>query len=66
MKIDGYSIVLVYDLSLVSRCFLLWKCVRFCFCFCCCFFVVVVVVCTLFLFVVSLIFFHVPPLGFLK
>ena len=29
------AFVLVNDLSLVSRCFLFWKCVRFCFCFCC-------------------------------
>ena len=29
------AFVLVNGLSVVSRCFLFWKCVRFCFRFCC-------------------------------
>ena len=36
------AFVLVNDLSLVSRCFLFWKCVRFCFRFCCRLFLFVV------------------------
>ena len=39
--------VLVNDLSLVSRCFLFWKCVRFCFRFCCRLFLFVVCTCIL-------------------
>ena len=35
------------DLSLVSRCFLFWKCVRFCFRFCCRLFLFVVCTCIL-------------------
>ncbi len=41
------AFVLVNDLSLVSRCFLFWKCVRFCFRFCCRLFLFVVCTCIL-------------------
>ena len=41
------AFVLVNDLSLVSGCFLFWKCVRFCFCFCCRLFLFVVSTCIL-------------------
>ena len=41
------AFVLVNDLSLVSRCFLFWKCVRFCFCFCCRLFLFVACTCIL-------------------
>ena len=41
------AFVLVNDLSLVSGCFLFWKCVRFCFCFCCRLFLFVVCTCIL-------------------
>ena len=41
------AFVLVNDLSLVSRCFLFWKCVRFCFRFCCRVFLFVVCTCIL-------------------
>ena len=41
------AFVLVHDLSLVSRCFLFWKCVRFCFRFCCRLFLFVVSTCIL-------------------
>ena len=39
------AFVLVNDLSLVSRCFLFWKCVRFCFYFCCRLFLFVLCTC---------------------
>ena len=65
--------VLVNDLSLVSGCFLFWKCVRFCFVFvfvAVCFFLLYALVfyvyCRVLPDVLSLMFFHVPPLGFLK
>ena len=58
-------LVLVNDLSLVSRCFLFWKCVRFCFRFCCSFFLLYALVfyvyCRVIPDVLSLMFFHVPP-----
>ena len=41
------AFVLANDLSLVSRCFLFWKCARFCFC--CCLFLFVVCTCILIL-----------------
>ena len=41
------AFVLVNDLSLVSRCFLFWKCVRFCFRFCGRLFLFVVCTCIL-------------------
>ena len=41
------AFVLVNDLSLVSGCFLFWKCVRFCVCFCCRLFLFVVFTCIL-------------------
>ena len=41
------AFVLVNDLSLVSHCFLFWKCVRFCFRFCCRLFLFVVCTCIL-------------------
>ena len=41
------AFVLVNDLSLASRCFLFWKCVRFCFRFCCRLFLFVVCTCIL-------------------
>ena len=41
------AFVLANDLSLVSRCFLFWKCVRFCFRFCCRLFLFVVCSCVL-------------------
>ena len=41
------AFVLVNDLFLVSRCFLFWKCVRFCFCFCCRLLLFVVCTCIL-------------------
>ena len=62
------AFVLVNDLSLVFCLF--WKCIRFCFCFCCCFFslyaLVFYVYCCVIPDVLSLMFFHVPPLGILK
>ena len=65
------AFVLVNDLSLVSRCFLFWKCVRFCFVFVAVFVLllyalVFYVYCRVIPDVLSLMFFHVPPLGFLK
>ena len=41
------AFVSVNDLSLVSRCILFWKCVRFCFRFCCRLFLFVVSTCIL-------------------
>ena len=45
ISIFSPAFVLVNNLSLVSRCFLFWKCVRFCFC--CCLFLSVVCTCIL-------------------
>ena len=41
------AFVLVNDFSLSFRCFLFWKCVRFCFCSCCRLFLFVVCTCIL-------------------
>ena len=62
------AFVLVNDLSLVSRCFLFWKCVRFCFRFCCRLFLFVVCTCILCLLPchTRCSFIDVLSLGFLK
>ena len=44
---SALAFVLVNDLSPVSRCFLFWKCVRFCFRLCCRLFLFVVCTCIL-------------------